>query len=217
MTLDLFHAVADGSAAEVELAPGARLLRRFAAPLAPDAAATLASIVATAPLRHMRTPGGRALSAAMTNCGRLGWISDARGYRYEPTDPLTGLPWPALPTPWLDLAHAAAACAGFPGFTPDACLINRYAPGAGMTLHQDRNERDLSAPVVSISLGLPAVFLLGGILRGDRAQRIRVAHGDVVVWGGPARLRFHGVAPIAAGDHAAVGPWRYNLTLRAAG
>lgn len=170
-----------------------------------------------APLRHMVTPGGQRMAVAMSNCGALGWVSDGGGYRYSPYDPLTGLPWPPLPEPLLQLAGAAAAMAGYPGFVPDACLINRYAPGTRLSLHQDRNERDLTAPIVSVSLGLPAVFLFGGLQRAGRSVRLPLQHGDVLVWGGPDRLRFHGVMPLAAGVHAATGPCRINLTLRRAG
>ena len=174
-------------------------------------------VVAEAPFRHMLTPGGRRMSVAMTNCGALGWISDRGGYRYAALDPQTERPWPAMPDAFLDLAARAAGRAGFPGFVPDACLVNRYEPGARLTLHQDRDERDFSAPIVSVSLGLPAVFLFGGERRSDPAQRVALAHGDVVVWGGPARLRFHGVLPLVDGRHPLTGRHRVNLTLRMAG
>ncbi len=170
-----------------------------------------------APPRHFVTPGGFTMSVATTNCGRLGWISDRRGYRYSPVDPEDRRPWPAMPASFRVLARRAAAAGGFENFEPDACLVNRYEPGAGMTLHQDKNERDESAPIVSVSLGLPATFLFGGAARSDSTRKIPVAHGDVVVWGGPARMRFHGVKPIAAGEHPALGPCRVNLTFRKAG
>jgi alkylated DNA repair protein (DNA oxidative demethylase) len=153
----------------------------------------------------------------MTNCGALGWISDRAGYRYAACDPQGGRPWPAMPDSFLELATSAAARAGFPGFVPDACLVNRYQPGARLSLHQDRDERDFSAPIVSVSLGLPAVFLFGGERRADRPLRVTLAHGDVVVWGGPSRLRFHGVLPLEDGRHRLVGRQRINLTLRHAG
>ncbi len=177
----------------------------------------VAQVAAQAPFRHMQTPGGRHMSVAMTNCGALGWISDRTGYRYTPLDPQSDRPWPELPDAFLDLAARAAERAGFPGFVPDACLVNRYDPGARLTLHQDRDERDYAAPIVSVSLGLPVVFLFGGDERADRPLRVALVHGDVVVWGGPARLRFHGVLPLEDGRHPLTGRHRVNLTLRKAG
>ncbi|MEI6740821.1 MAG: DNA oxidative demethylase AlkB, partial [Gemmatimonadaceae bacterium] len=162
------------------------------------------------------TPGGFTMSVAMTNCGALGWISDARGYRYAATDPVTGAPWPAMPTIFRTIDERAAAAAGYPGFSPDACLVNRYAPGAKMTLHQDTNERDFTAPIVSVSLGLPAVFQVGGLERTDRVERILLTHGDVLVWGGPSRLVYHGIQPLKDGEHPLVGRARINLTFRKA-
>jgi alkylated DNA repair protein (DNA oxidative demethylase) len=156
------------------------------------------------------------MSVAMTNCGAVGWVSDRSGYRYDRVDPDTGRPWPPMPASFLRVALAAAAAAGFVDYAPDVCLINRYVPGARLSLHQDRNELDDEAPIVSVSLGLPAVFLFGGLKRTDRCARVPLAHGDVVVWGGPARMRFHGVLPIAAGEHPAVGRERINLTFRTA-
>ena len=165
----------------------------------------------------MVTPGGYTMSVAMTNCGHLGWVTDRRGYRYDPIDPATGKPWPPLPASFHALATRAAAAGGFAGFEPDACLVNRYEPGTRLSMHQDRNERDFSAPIVSVSLGLPAVFLFGGARRQDRPRRVRLESGDVVVWGGPARLTFHGVAPLADGEHPLTGRHRINLTFRRAG
>ncbi|MDP3873779.1 MAG: DNA oxidative demethylase AlkB [Methyloversatilis sp.] len=211
----LFDAL-ERAAGPVTFAPGATLLRGFA--LA-DAAALLAAvdaIAAAAPMRHMVTPGGYTMSVATTSCGELGWTSDAQGYRYAARDPHSDLPWPAMPVLFRALARDAAAQAGFTGFEPDACLINRYAPGARLTLHQDRNERDFGAPIVSVSLGLPATFLFGGIKRTDPTLKLRLVHGDVVVWGGPARLRFHGVLPLARGVHPLTGDCRVNLTFRKA-
>ena len=170
------------------------------------------AIAAAAPFRHMLTPGGFRMSVAMTNCGPLGWVSDRKGYRYSPVDPETGRPWPAMPEAFLRLASEAAAAANFPAFVPDACLINRYVPGAKMSLHQDKDEKDFSQPIVSVSLGLPAVFLFGGPSRKDAVQRIALEHGDVVVWGGPARLFYHGVMPLKEGAQ----PCRINLTFRRA-
>ncbi len=198
------------------LAPGAALLRGFAAPHDAELAAVVRSVSTAAPFRQMITPGGFTMSVAMTNCGAFGWVSDERGYRYSPTDPDTGRPWPALPTVIADLASRAAAASGFDGFTPDACLVNRYAPGARLTLHQDKDECDMSHPIVSISLGVPAVFLFGGLKRNERTLRLSLAHGDVVVWGGPARLRYHGVATLKADRHPFAGAERINLTLRRA-
>jgi alkylated DNA repair protein (DNA oxidative demethylase) len=165
----------------------------------------------------MVTPGGFRMSVAMTNCGRLGWVTDRAGYRYDPTDPESGRPWPPLLAVFARLAADAASEAGFPGFLPDACLVNRYDPGAKLSLHQDRDEQDFDQPIVSVSLGLPAVFLFGGSKRSDKQARIPLRHGDIVVWGGPDRLRFHGIAPLADGDHPVVGPHRINLTFRKAG
>ena len=171
---------------------------------------------ALAPFRHMQTPSGHLMSVAMTSCGTAGWVTDRSGYRYEACDPGSGRPWPAMPAVFLELAVQAAARAGFRGFVPDACLVNRYEPGARMSLHQDKDERDLAAPIVSVSLGLPAVFLFGGSRRADAPCRIRLAHGDVVVLGGPARLRYHGVTPLKDGQHPATGRQRFNLTFRKA-
>ncbi len=198
------------------LGPGAVRLAQFARAEVSPLLGAIAEIVAAAPLRHMATPGGYAMSVAMTNCGALGWTTDRRGYRYTATDPVSGRPWPVMPPVFADLAARAAAAAGFEWFAPDACLINRYAPGARMSLHQDRNEADFTAPIVSVSLGLPATFLWGGAARGERPTKIRLASGDVVVWGGPARLAFHGVAPLADGVHELAGAARFNLTFRRA-
>jgi len=199
------------------LAEGAVLLRGFALPHEDALLAGLAQVVARAPFRHMHTPGGQRMSVAMSNCGALGWVTDRRGYRYAAADPDGGAPWPAMPAAFAELARAAAARAGFDAFVPDACLINRYAPGARLSLHQDRDERDFTQPIVSVSLGLPAVFLFGGIQRSARAQRIPLAHGDVLTWGGPARLHHHGVLPLADGTHPRLGDCRVNLTFRKAG
>ncbi len=204
-------------AGELALGPDAVLLRGLALADADRLATALAEVVAAAPFRHMCTPGGHRMSVAMSNCGALGWTSDAGGYRYTTVDPATGRAWPAMPEALRELARRAAATAGFPGFEPDACLVNRYAPTARMTLHQDRNERDLGAPIVSVSLGLPAVFLFGGDTREARPTRVPLAHGDVVVWGGASRLRYHGILPLTAGHHPQIGPWRINLTFRRAG
>jgi alkylated DNA repair protein (DNA oxidative demethylase) len=193
------------------------LLRSFAREIDAALLAALGEVLASAPLRHLVTPGGYTMSVAMSNCGALGWVSDRRGYRYDALDPLSGRPWPAMPASWRELATRAAAEAGFDGFTPDACLINQYQPGSKLSLHQDKDEADFTAPIVSVSLGLPAVFLFGSAQRADRPRRYRLQHGDVVVWGGPARLAHHGVAPLADGDHPLLGRRRINLTFRRAG
>jgi alkylated DNA repair protein (DNA oxidative demethylase) len=198
------------------LSEGAMLLGGFALPIEAPLLAALEIVVAEAPFRHMVTPGGFTMSVAMTNCGAAGWVTDRRGYRYDANDPESGRPWPAMPAVFADLAARAASEAGFSDFAPDACLINRYQPGARLTLHQDRNERDFGAPIVSVSLGLPAVFLWGGLSRTDRARRVRLRHGDVVVWGGPARLVYHGVDTLKDGRHKLTGALRYNLTFRRA-
>lgn len=216
MTADLFDQLPSAFPALEPMAPGATLLRAFA--LAEDGAllSVLDGVLAQSPLRHLVTPGGQTMSVAMSNCGPLGWVSDRRGYRYVALDPLSGLPWPAMPAAWAELARRAAASAGFDGFEPDACLINQYQPGARLSLHQDRDEQDFSAPIVSVSLGLPAVFLFGGDSRAARPSRWRLVHGDVVVWGGPSRLAYHGVGPLADGEHPLLGRRRINLTFRRA-
>ena len=199
------------------LEPGATVLRGFALEKAADLLQAVQQITVQAPFRHLITPGGLRMSVAMTNCGQLGWVSDRQGYRYDPTDADSGQPWPAMPALFATLALDAAAAAGFPGFAPDACLINRYAPGTRLSLHQDRDEGNYAHPIVSVSLGIPAVFLWGGARRADKARRIALMHGDVVVWGGPARLRFHGVLPLPEGTHLLTGAHRINLTFRKAG
>ena len=218
MTLDLFNDPPDPYQRPEPIAPGAAILRGFALPVADALMQGVSTVVAAAPLRHLLTPGGQTMSVAMSNCGSLGWTSDRHGYCYTACDPLSSQPWPAMPNSFLDLAQRAALEAGFADFAPNACLINRYAPGASMGLHQDRDEggaaSDFTPPIVSISLGLPAVFLFGGGQRADKATRWPLAHGDVVVWGGPARLAFHGVAPLKDGEHAMLGAQRVNLTFR---
>lgn len=210
---DLF---ADQEPAVLALADGAVVLRRFAGSLDRALLGAIEAIAAIAPFRHLTTPGGYRMSVAMTNCGAAGWVSDRSGYRYDPIDPDSGRPWPPMPLVFAGLAAGAAAEAGFVGFAPDVCLINRYEPGARLSLHQDRDERRYAAPIVSVSLGLTATFLFGGARRADRPRRMALAHGDVVVWGGPARLAFHGVAPLAEGEHPLTGRRRLNLTFRKA-
>ena len=198
------------------LAPGAWVLRGFALDRADELLAEIERIAACSPFRHLVTPGGKTMSVAMTNCGAVGWYSDRRGYRYTATDPGTGKPWPAMPVLFVQLAREAAREAGFDDYAPDVCLINRYEPGTRLTLHQDQDERDRRAPIVSVSLGLPATFLFGGLARAEPQRRIPLAHGDVVVWGGPARMRYHGVLPIRDGEHPLTGALRFNLTFRVA-
>jgi len=215
-TLDLFPAHAPDTRHEL-LAPGAWLLRGFALNGDAQLLSAIAAIAAAAPFRHMQTPGGFRMSVAMTTCGTFGWISDRRGYRYARSDPQSGAPWPPMPKLFLDLAATAAAAAGFASFLPNSCLINRYVPGTRLTLHQDKDEGDFAAPIVSVSLGLPATFLFGGDARADRQMKVPLQHGDVVVWGGAARLRHHGVATIKDGQHDLLGAARINLTFRNAG
>ena len=215
--LDLFGELPPAHATDERLGPGAMLLRGAALPQAAQLLADVQAVTAQAPLRHMVTPGGFTMSVAMSNCGTLGWATDRRGYRYTRQDPQTGRDWPAMPASFIALARSAAARAGYEGFEPDACLINRYVPGTRLTSHQDKNEADYGAPIVSVSLGIPAVFLFGGDARNDKAQRVPLGHGDVVVWGGPDRLRYHGVLPLKDATHPLLGASRINLTFRKAG
>ena len=216
LNTDLFEGVIDVRPAQESMAEGAVLLRGFARSVEADLIAALRDTVEQAPFRHMLTPGGHQMSVAMTNCGSLGWVTDRSGYRYDRADPESGRPWPAMPASFRKLAEQAADRVGFRGFSPDACLINRYQPGARMSLHQDKDEDDFGAPIVSVSLGLPAIFLFGGLKRSDKPRRFRLEHGDTAVWGGPVRLAFHGVAPLADGEHALIGRKRINLTFRKA-
>lgn len=207
---------APGGAGRVALGAGAFVLRGFARQHAAELFAAVGTVAAVSPFRHMVTPCGWKMSVALTNCGAVGWVTDRTGYRYDPIDPATGRSWPAMPRGFAELAVAAAAAAGFGRFEPDACLVNRYAPGSRLSLHQDRNERDFDQPIVSVSLGLPAVFLWGGATRADRVRRVPLLHGDVMVWGGPDRLSFHGVHPLPEGEHALTGAYRFNFTFRRA-
>ena len=214
MTADLFACLPQVRASREEMAEGAVLLRGFVGESEAGLLTALREIVAAAPFRRMLTPGGHQMSVAMTNCGSAGWLTDRSGYRYDPVDPETGKPWPAMPPLLRELADRAAESAGFAGFAPEVCLINRYVPGAKMSLHQDKDELDFGAPIVSVSLGLPAIFMFGGLKRADKPRRFRLEHGDVAVWGGPSRLFYHGVAPLAEGNHPVMGPQRLNLTFR---
>lgn len=215
MMQDLFdNDVAFNEPRDMQLAPGAMLLSGFARPLETPLIEAVRSVIEHAPFRHLVTPGGHRMSVAMTNCGRVGWVSDRTGYRYDAIDPDGGQPWPPMPDAFAQIAEQAAAKAGFTGFRPDACLVNCYEPGAKLSLHQDKDELDFNAPIVSVSLGLPATFLLGGLNRSDKTTRYRLTHGDVVAWGGPARLAYHGVMPLPDGEHPLLGRQRINLTFR---
>lgn len=216
MTADLFDGAIDVGPAEQKLAEGAVLLRGFARSFEHDLMPALHAVTDQAPFRHMHTPGGHQMSVAMTNCGCYGWVTDRSGYRYDALDPQSGQAWPTMPDVFLLLARQAADRAGFAQFSPDACLINRYEPGARLSLHQDRDEQDLNHPVVSISLGLPAIFQFGGNRRNDKLLRVPLFHGDIVVWGGPSRLFHHGVLALKEGEHPILGRRRFNLTLRKA-
>ena len=216
--MDLFAEQDLQQPARVErISDQAFVLRGFALPAIKELLTAIDSVLLQSPLRQMQTPGGFTMSARLSSCGDLGWTTDRDGYRYSPVDPLNACPWPDMPGVFLALAEAAANTAGFEGFVPDACLINAYAPGARMSLHQDKNERSYTAPIVSISLGLPAIFQFGGFERSAPAQRISLFHGDIMVWGGVDRLRFHGVMPIKPGQHDLLGEQRINITLRQAG
>ncbi|MBA7854695.1 DNA oxidative demethylase AlkB [Enterobacter sp. RHBSTW-00901] len=198
------------------LAPGAMILRRFALARAAALLAGIDEVAAVSPFRQMVTPGGYTMSVAMTNCGKLGWTTDDRGYLYAPVDPMTGSAWPSMPAVFQALCHDAAVAAGYADFTPDACLVNRYAVGAKLSLHQDKDEPDLRAPIISVSLGLPAVFQFGGLRRNDPLKRLMLEHGDVVVWGRESRLFYHGIQPLKPGVHPQTGEFRFNLTFRQA-
>lgn len=211
---DLFDGVAEARPSREEIADGAVLLRGFVRPIESELIEAVRAIVAQSPFRRMTTPGGHLMSVAMTNCGARGWITDHTGYRYDEIDPRTGGRWPEMPPVLADLARRAAQQCDFAGFAPDACLVNRYEPGTRLSLHQDKDELDLAAPIVSVSLGLPATFLFGGLARADKPRRFRLVHGDVVVWGGASRLAYHGVAPLAEGEHPLLGRKRINLTFR---
>ncbi|MCF5048618.1 DNA oxidative demethylase AlkB [Pseudomonas simiae] len=217
-TADLFaDDVLQQPAGREQIGEQSYVLRGLALPWIERILPELRRVLAQSPFRQMVTPGGFTMSAALSSCGDLGWTTDTSGYRYSPVDPRSQQPWPQMPEVLRQLAVQAAAQAGFFDFAPDACLINRYVPGAKMSLHQDKNERRYSEPVVSISLGLPAIFLFGGHERSDKPRKVSLFHGDVVVWGGVDRLHFHGVMPIKDGVHPIMGPQRINLTFRTAG
>jgi DNA oxidative demethylase len=213
---DLFDPIVPLTPPREVMAEGALLLRGAALPFETDILTAIQAITAMSPFRHMVTPGGFVMSVAMTNCGAAGWVTDRSGYRYDALDPESGKPWPPMPASFLDLAVAAAKEAGYPDFVPDACLINRYEPGARLSLHQDKNERNFANPIVSVSLGLPATFQFGGQKRNDPVRKFALRHGDVAVWGGPSRLCYHGVPELKEGEHGTVGRMRLNLTFRGA-
>jgi alkylated DNA repair protein (DNA oxidative demethylase) len=213
----LFDSIREPGLPRDLLGPGTAILNGFALGRETELAFVMQAISKLAPFRHMITPGGFRMSVALTNCGTYGWVTDRTGYRYDSIDPETGQHWPGMPGNFLELARDAASAAGFPSFNPDACLINRYEPGSRLTLHQDKNEQDFTQPIVSVSLGLPATFLFGGMERSDKTVRVPVHHADVIVWGGPARLRYHGINPLKDGVHPMFGGYRYNLTFRVAG
>ncbi|MGN8153443.1 DNA oxidative demethylase AlkB [Agrobacterium sp. 22094] len=211
---DLFAGLEPQQASRQDMAEGAVLMRGRALAQADELIADIHRISSSAPFRHMVTPGGFSMSVAMTNCGTYGWVTDRRGYRYERQDPLTGENWSPMPERFLSLAVSAANEAGYPDFLPNACLINRYEPGAKMSLHQDKDEKDFSSPIVSVSIGLPVAFQFGGLQRTDPVTKYPLQHGDVVVWGGLSRLFYHGVLTLKDGIHEKAGPFRYNLTFR---
>lgn len=214
-TLDLFHEDQPGQ--RVAMGSQAFILPGFARPWLDQLLPSLQAIEQQAPFRQMTTKGGRRMSVQTTACGELGWVSSEHGYRYCPRDPNSGQSWPVMPDCLFELAQRAAAEAGFNHFHPDSCLINRYLPGARMGLHQDKDEKGLKDPIVSVSLGMSATFLFGGFKRSDRPARTLLNHGDVVVWGGVDRMRFHGVMPVGDMPHPGLGRQRINLTLRKAG
>ena len=193
-----------------ELYPGAVLMRGLALPQDREFFAAMESIIAAAPLHHAVTPGGLPMGVMVTDCG------DSRAFanRWDAANTPGKQPWPRMPRVLYDFAIRCANRSGFPLFRPDACHINRYHAGIKLGLHQDRHEIDLNQPIVSISLGLECIFLLGGLQRTDKARHILLEHGDVIVWGGPSRMRFHGVQPLKPGSHPLTGPYRYNLTFR---
>lgn len=217
MNFDLFNNNDQDQVQRLRIGTGAVCLRGYLMRNETAIISAIDQVTAVSPFRHLMTPGGNRMSVAMSNCGSLGWVSDHAGYRYQMQDPLTQNPWPAMPAVLSSLAQEAAVQAGYNNFQPNVCLINRYETGARMGLHQDKDERNLSAPIVSFSLGLPATFIWGGLERVGKTQRFVLEHGDVLVWGGPDRLRFHGVAPLKPGHHLLTGAYRINITFRQTG
>ncbi|MER2511210.1 MAG: DNA oxidative demethylase AlkB [Nitrosomonas ureae] len=199
---------------DIPLGDGAIVLGGFACPYETKILSALENVIALAPLRHMTTPAGYRMSVAMTSCGQFGWVAERTGYRYDAHDPESGKPWPSMPEVFMALAQSAAKKAGYNVFRPTACLINRYEPSAKLSLHQDKDELDLTVPIVSVSLGLPAIFLFGGVKRSDSIRKIPLVNGDIVVWGGASRLAYHGILPLRPGSHPLLGNQRINLTFR---
>ncbi len=210
----MLHDLFPENRVRLALDPGASLLGGFALPFAETLIAEIAKMAEISPFRRMETRGGKRMSVAMYNCGEFGWVSDRSGYRYTAIDPETERTWPPMPASFIMLSGIAAAAAGHVGFVPDACLVNRYVPGARLSLHRDSDEEDLISPIVSVSLGLPATFLWGGLSRCDRVRRHSLFHGDIVVWGGQSRMAFHGVEELRDGCHPTTGQIRLNLTFR---
>ncbi|XID74449.1 DNA oxidative demethylase AlkB [Alkanindiges sp. WGS2144] len=219
MTMELFDwlpATSYEPGSVEKIGEQAVVLRGLVNPMEKELIRVIEQITAISPFRHMRTAYGGSMSAALTSCGELGWVADQQGYRYQAIDPLTGQPWPSMPALFLRLAQQAASQAGFESFRPSSCLMNEYTVDARMGLHQDKDEINLNYPVVSVSLGIPAIFLWGGLNRKDATQKIGLFHGDVVVWGGVDRLRFHGIAPLKPACHPLLGERRINMTFRQA-
>lgn len=196
------------------LAEGAVILRGFARDVGKELLLHIAAIAGVSPFRHLIMANGMPMAVAITNCGPLGWISTVKGYRYSSTDPMTGRPWPGMPASFHTLAVQAAHAAGFEGFNPGVCIINRYTVGTHLHMHQDRDETRDAQPVVSVSLGLPAKFRFGGQGKGQPARLVPLEHGDVAVWGGRSRMAYHGIAPLEPGTHPLTGDVRLNLTFR---
>jgi len=193
-----------------EIFPGAVLMRSLALPQDNEFFTAAEAIIAARPLHHTTTPSGLPMGVMVTDCG------DSRAFanRWDTANPERMRLWPPMPPLLRDFAIRCAVRSGFPQFRPDACHINRYQAGTKLGLHQDRHECDWTQPIVSLSFGLECIFLLGGLQRTDKPRRILLEHGDVIVWGGPSRMRFHGVQPLKPGHHPLTGPYRYNLTFR---
>jgi DNA oxidative demethylase len=201
----------DENHAQVPLAEGAVWMRGFAEPIADKLSETILKLLEDYPPQTMMTPMGCPMSVKTTSLGQLGWVGSDKGYGYARLDPTTNLPWPEIPNSLLHLAKNAAELAGYRDFEPDCCLINVYNIGTKMGLHQDKDERDFTQPIVSVSLGIPATFLFGGAKRHDPKQKCLVQHG-----GGRSRRFYHGINVIKAGRHVLLGERRYNLTFRRA-
>jgi len=193
-----------------EIFPGATLMRGLAQAQDGEFLEAMQGVLSAAPLHHATTPTGLPMGVMVSDCG----TPEAFRRRWDPANPAVRQMWPPMPRALLDFSLRCAVRAGFPLFRPDTCHVNRYQAGTKLGLHQDRHECDMSQPIVSVSFGLECVFLLGGLERTDSPKRILLEHGDVIVWGGPSRMRFHGVQPLKPGHHPLTGPYRYNLTFR---